>query len=407
MANSSWFNSIPLSSINLQCRSVVLNDTGVNDLAEEAIDIPTLTEAFFGDITKWSASLLYLPFYIQDLKAGQFLKTPYANYIQIMAGELDILTETGGYTLGEYYCASLRGTNISPSFLDYEPYSKLEVYLPYYGFAELKIADVLNKYIQFRLRVDFKTGQATYYIGVNESSVSQPNAPKWDMENDINTRIISTYVFQLGYNFPIGRTDAADNLRNMLSSAIKTAAIVGASYIAPALGAGISTTEVLTETTTAPSTTTQTVQGGKRTKKGGSPNIVSTTEGGAQSQTKHITTNTQSQFIAQRVNACFEGAGEALSNLGLRTQTDKPNNSFADGVGARQVKIIRKFSRLVPRDESFGKLYGFPVGEVRKLNTLSGYTEISNIHIEGEGFETATHTEIAMLNKLLSDGVIL
>ena len=52
-------------------------------------------------------------------------------------------------------------------------------------------------------------------------------------------------------------------------------------------------------------------------------------------------------------------------------------------------------------------MYGQPLGEVKQLSELSGYTEIANLHIEDSGFDTATQEELLMIMQELSSGVLL
>ena len=50
---------------------------------------------------------------------------------------------------------------------------------------------------------------------------------------------------------------------------------------------------------------------------------------------------------------------------------------------------------------------GRPLGEIRKLSNISGYTEISKVHIEGDLFSQATEEEINMLYNEIFSGIIL
>lgn len=60
------------------------------------------------------------------------------------------------------------GNTIAPkfgdSFLDYEPYTKMELYVPFCGTIQLNPADILNRKLNVQLAVDFTTGTATGFI---------------------------------------------------------------------------------------------------------------------------------------------------------------------------------------------------------------------------------------------------
>jgi len=61
-----------------------------------------------------------------------------------------------------------QGTPINPkfadSFLDYEPYTKLELYIPFCGTIRMNPADIIGRDLNVQLVVDFTTGTATGFI---------------------------------------------------------------------------------------------------------------------------------------------------------------------------------------------------------------------------------------------------
>ena len=65
-----------------------------------------------------------------------------------------------------YYLFS--GKTINPkfgdSFLDYEPYTKMELYVPFCGTIQLNPADILGRKLNVQLAVDFTTGTATGFV---------------------------------------------------------------------------------------------------------------------------------------------------------------------------------------------------------------------------------------------------
>lgn len=66
------------------------------------------------------------------------------------------------------YYYLFNGNTIAPkfgdSFLDYEPYTKMELYVPFCGTIQLNPADILNRKLNVQLAVDFTTGTATGFI---------------------------------------------------------------------------------------------------------------------------------------------------------------------------------------------------------------------------------------------------
>ena len=56
-------------------------------------------------------------------------------------------------------------------------------------------------------------------------------------------------------------------------------------------------------------------------------------------------------------------------------------------------------------NDDYAKLFGKPLNEYRKLNTLHGFTSVGNLHIEN--IASASRTEHDQLKALLEEGIIL
>ena len=358
---------------------VALTPSGVNDLATAQLS-PKFSEIIFGDYTKWCSSLIFFPYNIIGTSPQQ--------YLRVSGIDLDVpcyypnVNHIYGYTLGEYHY--LPKFN---DFRDYEPYTQLQIYLPFYGFTEVPIADVMNKYIQFRLSVDFMTGQAMYTIGVSTNSITSPNAPFYIGTDDSNTIILSTLTFNLGVVVPLGQTGMAETIRNISLGIVKGAAAVGANYLIA--GTGLSKTTSSTHQVT-------------KIRNPATRRMVPLV-----SVDSSKTYDNSNYFKARAVSGCMETAVDTLGNMSLKPNTDKANNPFVDNQGSKSIQIVRRYAKVVEVTESYNNLYGKPLGETRLLSTLSGYTEVTAIHFEGNGFASITNSEIAMLEEAFADGVIL
>lgn len=68
----------------------------------------------------------------------------------------------------DVYTYAFQPKHIQPrfenSFLDYEPYTSAELYIPYCGSVSLKMCDILGKQLQPFLCVDYHTGQCTGFV---------------------------------------------------------------------------------------------------------------------------------------------------------------------------------------------------------------------------------------------------
>lgn len=374
-----WLNAAPVGAETYFNRHLSILQADMAKLVELILK-PPVSDVIFGDYTKWVSSAMFYPFMTNTGSTEKYLQYG-ATTTDVPCYEMSV-NYANGFSLGEYHYTATYN-----DFRDYEPYTQLEVYLPFYGFATIKIADVIGKYIQFRLFVDFQTGQGQYVIGVSENSIATTQAPFREKDgSDNSVRILATYTTQIGFEIPLGTLGFADTIRNISLAAIKGAATMGASYAVERGGLAQSTS---TEKTVSTARNPQT---------------------GRQITTRTRTTTTEtdrsSYRKAERINEAFGTAVDCLQNLSLRPQSDKPNNSALGGI-SYSVQIVKRTAKFVNIGSDYNKLYGRPLGDVRQLSTLTGYTEISAIHIEGTGFGTATQKELAMLEQILSNGIIL
>lgn len=83
----------------------------------------------------------------------------------------------------EVDCGSINLSEYWGSFLDYDPYTKIELYLPYIGTHPISVDDVMGKTIQIKYHVDIisgaccayvKCGNSVLYSFVGQCSVSIP-----------------------------------------------------------------------------------------------------------------------------------------------------------------------------------------------------------------------------------------
>ena len=381
MSNTNWLkvrNSVNINLDNTFRGIRILSQTGVTELAGIILK-PDILQSFFSKPDDWLSRLLYFPYNIPQRIAKETKKLQIGTYsTNIDVYDIDYASDI--YEMGELL--------IEPhfnNFADYDGYSKMEVWLPFLGTVDISLNDVLGKYLKFRLGVDYTSGQGTWYICVGDTPT---NATSIFVDlTGVDDRILSTHTCQIAMEIPIGTTNTANVYRNLIMGAVKGVSTALSSYTISKLGAtgGTSTTkEVKT----------------RRNKKTGR-------------QYKFSTRTVESVFDASNfqygnaIAGAFECATDSLNNMHISASTDRSNNPASMFNACNSVKVIRYYPKLRTTDENYGKLYGYPLGQTKVLSTLSGYTEISNIHIEGEGFKSATQKEILMLKEALSDGIIL
>lgn len=112
------------------------------------------------------------------------------------------------------------------SFLDYEPYTKYELYLPFVGYITLPAFKLLGKFIYVYLSVNYSTGNGT--INVYAKNLSNPSAG--------SSSLIFTQGCQIGIQIPIGKTNQEEIERNKKSIGISTTISAVGSLVTAALG---------------------------------------------------------------------------------------------------------------------------------------------------------------------------
>lgn len=386
MSSSKWIfnNKANWARSNLETGSVVLTLSQVDELALSTNKV-SAGSALFGDITKWCSSLIYYPIKLNTDGKEYTLRAAGIEYEDAhVLGYISIYYEYG-FTMGEYYYP------IATSYLDFEPYTKVELYLPYYGFTTLKVADIQGKYIQFRLYVDIPSGKAQYVVGVNLDSVEHgTHYPSCLGMDDTNTRVIGTYDFQLGANVPIGSSNFNEvALRTTL--AVMTGAVsMGTSLASEALPSSRST-----------STRTQVKT--RRNKATGRQQTFS-----KMTDTKERETYSYDNY--GRVNTAVDTASTVLSSMnrsttGICSGDPTLNISLSNSIAIVKTKAMPTIDTQT--DEQFKSLKGIPCGKTGIVGLYGGFNTFSDIRLEGDRFKTATLEELAMIEEAMSAGVIV
>lgn len=367
---------------------VIQDDTNLIRLVNFLISPPVLPSLFITP-RDWLSSLQIFPFNvnvgISNVNSGQLRVGGVVANAQ-GDGDTDIVIAENCYSSRVYNLGEYKITPYFNNFADYNGYTKIQIYLPMFGFVEVNPNDVMNKYIQIRMTVDVVSGMGVYYICTSDVSIPLSSNNVQSDDTDIK-RILSTYSFQLGYSVPIGSSDAPQVYRNIIGGAVKASAMAAGAFAISSLGAtgGTSTTKTV-KTARNPKTGRQVTKGTKTTTR---------TYDGSNYQ------------YGKAVTECFDYGAQALTSMHMSSQSDRVNNPAILAQASESVHIIIQRPKLKPINNDYNHLYGQPLGEVKQLSELSGYTEIANLHIEDSGFDTATQEELLMIMQELSSGVLL
>ena len=134
----------------------------------------------------------------------------------------------------EVDCGSINLSEYWGSFLDYDPYTKIELYLPYIGTHPISVDDVMGKTIQIKYHVDIisgaccayvKCGNSVLYSFVGQCSISIP-ITSGDWTNVINgvlniSGAIGTMVATGGATAPMAVGQIASTAVNTMKPSIE------------------------------------------------------------------------------------------------------------------------------------------------------------------------------------------
>lgn len=205
-------------------------------------------------------------------------------------------------------------------YLDYEPYTKLTIYLPFIGYKELNTDEFMGKQLILNYSIDIVTGACVARISVSGGSV------------------MYQFSGQCLKQLPVTSGNWDNALRTAVSSAV-------------ALGATIAT-----QGATAP-------------------------------------------VLADAV------ASASVQALTMKPNIEKSGNlsGMAGMMGIYRPFLLRSQPiQVIPGNQN--KFIGYPSFVTKTLNDITGYNEISSIHLEGI---PATGDELDEIESLLKGGVIL
>lgn len=86
------------------------------------------------------------------------------------------------------------------SFLDFAPYTQIEIYLPFTGITTLDVNEVMGKTIHIYVAVDFDLGDLSYFITLEDGTM------------------IDTYQTHVGVDIALSQTNGYEVARNLYST---------------------------------------------------------------------------------------------------------------------------------------------------------------------------------------------
>ena len=241
----------------------------------------------------------------------------------IVVGTLDSGVSSATVT-SQYVEVDCGYVSLSEDFgnvFDYDPYTKVALYLPFIGIVPLNVADVMRSTINVKYGVDLFTGACIAMVSVSR---------------DGNDATLYQYSGNCAVHYPLSNVQQSQLLSGLITVAAGVGSIVATGgAAAPAAATGIAS-----------------------------------------------------------------GAMSALkSNVGR-------SGGFSANAGAMGIKvpylIIERPQTKVA--DTFPRLAGYPTNYSCKLGDCSNHVVVKHVHVEGI---PATDTELAQIESLLKDGVLI
>lgn len=266
--------------------------------------------------------------------------------------------------------------------LDYSPYTKIQIYLPYIGFQDLDADEVMGKTIHLIYNVDLLSGDGVANIEVTGSNVqgTEISAPLYIFNGNMSSTI------------PLTATQRGDQILAIAAAAVNTIApgaggsLTAASNIPAAQQANKGSGGAAT-----PPPTQQPQPSGAATASQASP-------------AQQTQPNTGSKLAAIKQGLGGVPIPSAMSILSAKGGVVHSGNIQGNsGILASQYPYLVITRPVQALSVDHGKYLGYPANYLARLGELSGFTSVDSVRLS----TTATEDEYNEIVTLLKSGVIL
>lgn len=286
--------------------------------------------------------------------------------------------------------------------LDYNPYTSIDLYLPYIGQVTIDIDEVMYKTMHCVYRIDVVTGMCVACISVLEGT-----------DGVAGETVLYQFAGHCGVQMPLTSADFSGYVGAIISATKMVAGIAAAGAGAPGLAAGIigapspQTSRTSSVTTESGGGATWSNYATTRNPKTGRQ-ITAATSGGESSVKPRVTTRetTHTADPPSFGELAMRGAVNTVDGvMGGKMHVDHSGgftgtSGYIAGV-RRPYAIIKHPNQCYP--ENYAGYKGYPAMIYMNLGDCEGYTEVHDIQITGM---SATNPELGELAELLKTGVI-
>lgn len=278
----------------------------------------------------------------------------------------------------EVDCGTLDITERYGSALDYNPYTKISLYLPFIGTVPLDTDEVMGKTIGCKYLIDIVSGACVAKITVSGYSGGASG-------------VMYQFSGHCSISMPLTSADFSSYYAAAMTGLKMATGMVAAGAGAPALAGAM-----LGEPMPHPSSVSTTTKTTTRNPATGRQVTAGTT------QQNTVRTPGSASFSELAVKAAGNTVGSVInSKFSVEHSGGFTGNTGFLGVQQPYVIITRPD---MCNPEEYGSYHGRPSMMYLSLGTLSGFTQVQNIKLTGF---SATNPEMGEISELLKSGVIL
>ena len=349
-------DAIPIAAATRSgmCTAWVPNWGEIQDVADALLD-PNIFQILAGNVVKFSDVIIGLSIFPCTIPATD-TDTVKANVLGIEIGT-GVQAHIANDQFVEINCGTLDVKEYWGNCLDYNPYTRISIFLPFCGMYELDVDEVMGKTIGVSYRIDIMSGSCLATIKINDSVFYQ-------------------YPGQCSAQVPLSSVSFDQFLGSMIELGVATATGVGA---VGAAGGAVSAVK--------------------------DQMFVPQSRADLRSHTEEIASAEQnySKVKEQSANSIADAAvGAVMGSKGFYQHA----GAMSGSPGFLGIKtpylIIKRPEQLIPG--MYGKFHGFPSNTTAVLGDLVGYTEVGDIRLN---IPEATVDEIIECEQLLKGGVVI
>lgn len=314
-----------------------------SDTADAVINLGIVPFGFRGPMEKKDVSVC-------ALRSGVEMNVINSQYVEIDLGKIKIEKYFG-------------------SFLDYAPYTNIQIYIPFVGYQTLNTDEVMGNEIHLHYDIDVATGNFTCYLLIAREDV-------FYIANIFTGNMMSKYCI------------SSRSFDQLISAGITAAGTIAS--------AGLGALAATSSTTAATSTATMAA--------------------------KSASAGSTTALATQGTRAISTNVNIPLNNFTPPEPTDPPvpnvNNVIVKPPVIRTGSLSGSDPLFAPKEafiiinrpnpaiaDKYSSFYGFRANYTETLSNLSGYTKVSAVNLKG--FESATLEEKQTIKDQLISGIIL